>query len=280
MIHFSGPGFGQDHYKHNTMQKTLAHRTNWIFVLITLAAWFLLTRIPLQKPLETIFDENNAKQFRYLVISLLVIITCTIGAARLNILKEGGFRGHQTRNYWMYLLPLLVPGLYLLRNLQSCSDQLWSSAWLSLALVTMIRAIMEEVLCRGFIQGYLEKYNPKPSRMKLILFSSIVFALLHFLGLKEYHFLSVLVQVIYAFFVGMLFGALLLRTRNVWLLGIIHGLLNIFSKSCNASADNETVGSMGEYLASLGGIVLMFSPMLFFAWLLVKTYKPPVGKES
>ena len=70
---------------------------------------------------------------------------------------------------------------------------------------------------------------------------------------------------------GLFFGALLIKTNNVWLLGIVHGVLNTFSYRCEEMQDNYL---SKIDIGSLLGMLLMFSPVLIIYWLLMITNKP------
>ncbi len=134
---------------------------------------------------------------------------------------------------------------------------------------------MEEVVFRGVIQGYLSKQNPHRLLHKTILITALFFALIHFINIQHGGIQNVLLQVIYAFYMGLYFGALMVRINNVWLLGIAHGILNMFSVRCEEM--------QGNYLSkidigSLLGMLLIFSPVLIIYWLLMITNKPKPDK--
>ncbi len=134
---------------------------------------------------------------------------------------------------------------------------------------------MEEVVFRGVIQGYLSKQNPDKPLHKVILITAILFALIHIVNIRYSGIQNVLLQLIYAFYMGLFFGALIIKTNNVWLLGIAHGVLNTFSVRCVEMQDNYL---SKIDIGSLLGMLLMFSPVLIIYWLLMITSKPKPDK--
>jgi membrane protease YdiL (CAAX protease family) len=130
--------------------------------------------------------------------------------------------------------------------------------------------MMEEVLFRGVIQGYLFKNFTRATPYSISLITSVLFALLHFTALTDTTFAYAFNQVVYAFFGGMIFSAVVFRTRNVWLAGVIHGILNLMSRSCTPVTVTEEPFSWGGYLVNLGTLILVLSPILVLSWILLR----------
>lgn len=222
--------------------------------------------------------ENNgvadARDIRYIIIGTTIILACVLVARSKKILISGGFLGPVKKNYWMLFLPLLFPGLVFIVNLNfGCYN---ADLALGIAiLAVLVRGLMEEVIFRGVIQGYLRKQHPGQSLHRIIFITAVFFALVHFTNIQFSGIQNVLLQVIYAFYMGLFFGALMIRINNVWLLGIVHGVLNTFSIRCVETQDN--------YLSKIDiggllGMLLMFSPILIIYWLLMITNKPKTDK--
>ena len=254
---------------------------NLRFVIAVLAGFFLLTRVPLASFLKQQFETETAEQIYYAVLSLAVIAIGLIVARKTGVLLHGGFKGGRRSNYWMILIPLLFPGLMFVGNIRSCGTGYVTGDGLPITTVVFLRALMEEVLCRGLIQGYVEKHSPGAERWKIVLFSATIFGLLHFVALaSNYHPAGVVNQVVFAFLAGLMLGAILLRTRNIWLLGLVHGFVNLVSKSCNKAPVTEETVTIGDYIASLAVFTLLLLPMLLITWLLLRTAPRPVDFQT
>ena len=244
-----------------------------LFCISVICLVLLIDRIPVQY----LFENNrvaDAGDIRLIVNGTIIILTCLLIVRSKKILISSGFLGPIKKNYWMLLLPLFFPGLVFIVNLNFGCHK--GSLALGIAILTyLVRGLMEEVVFRGVIQGHLRKQYPDKSLHKVILITAILFALIHFVNIRHAGIQNVLLQVIAAFYMGLFFGALMVRINNVWLLGIVHGVLNTFSIRC---------GEMqGDYLSkidigSLLGMLLMFSPVLIIYWLLMITNKPKPDK--
>ena len=89
-------------------------------------------------------------------------------------------------------------------------------------------SFIEEVLFRGFLQSIFVKRFAK-NRATLIfsiLAASLVFGLTHLVQ-YDLGFYGELAQIFYAFFIAFLFGAIILITRKIWPVIVLHTLINI-----------------------------------------------------
>ena len=128
---------------------------------------------------------------------------------------------------WGFLVLLLniIPNLFL-------GTPLESSYGLLLAVTGGIApGLYEEVTCRGVVLSNMmyQWRNAKNPIMMSLLASSIAFGLIHLVNL----FSTVgptLIQVGYATGLGIFFGAVYLRTRNLWGPVVVHALIDISAK--------------------------------------------------
>lgn len=128
---------------------------------------------------------------------------------------------------WGFLVLLLniIPNLFL-------GTPLESSYGLLLAVTGGIApGLYEEVTCRGVVLSNMmyQWRNAKNPIMMSLLASSIAFGLIHLVNL----FSTVgptLIQVGYATGLGIFFGAVYLRTRNLWGPVVVHALIDISPK--------------------------------------------------
>ena len=242
---------------------------DFFFCIAIIGLALLIGRIPVQDLLENM-GVPEAEDVRYIITGTIIILVCVLIARSKKILIPGGFLKPIKKNYWMLLLPLLFPGLVFVVNLDLGCHK--GNLAVGIAILTfLIRGLMEEVVFRGVIQGYLIRQNPGKPLHKVILITAIFFALIHFINIRHSGIQNVLLQIIYAFYMGLFFGALMVRVNNVWLLGLVHGVLNMFSVRCGETQDNYL---SKIDIGSLLGMLLMFSPVLIIYWLLMITNKP------
>ena len=245
-----------------------------IFCLVIILLFFTIRRIPIDKLFQAGKLGNYAKDLKSIIMAIVISAGSFWVARKFNLLEKGGFSGHGKRNYWMLLLPLIFPGIMFGVHIKlSCFADY--TAVLIFFSVFLFKGLVEEIVFRGVIQGYLRKNHPERSYHFSCFLSASLFALCHLTNLEYTASYTVIIQVVYAFFMGLLFSALLIRTNNVWLLGIVHGLLNSMVTGCETNdhlmSGNGTISTFFEYVIQMLGTILIFSPMLFVYWMLIKT---------
>ena len=98
---------------------------------------------------------------------------------------------------------------------------------------------------------------------------------MHISNITRYEFVDVINQVIGAFFFGVFFGAMLIKTANVFLLGVFHGCINFVFKAGSlgrkTDLDNDRyLYSVSEILSVIAKYTLVFSPLLIMGILLLR----------
>lgn len=240
---------------------------------------FLIMRGPVQWTLNLLDLGENEYVIRKLIGGPIIILLCLIIAKRLKFLPDGGFNNPRKRSYPLLLIPLIFPGFAFITgfNLNCLSDM----GYFILSIIgTLIWGLMEEVTFRGAIIGYLRSRKVLKSPNGICIFSAFLFGIIHLTNLRDSELVGVLQQVIFAFFIGLLFGMLLFKVNSIWLLGIVHGILNIFSMRCEeveaVAQDmvNKTVESDQSLIVALLTPLVLCLPILVVYMLLVRTIKP------
>ncbi len=159
----------------------------------------------------------------------------------------------------MFVFNILAEELGLPDTLAETLQQV-SNNVLGCVSIAVLGPILEEVLFRGAIQGYLmRKYNPTVG----IVVASIIFGLIHMNP----------IQIFYAFFLGLIFGWIYYRTRSLMPVVIGHVLNNSLASASmilsGAEQEEETLMSMGEKAAIvLAAVVAAFVLMRLIGRLL------------
>jgi membrane protease YdiL (CAAX protease family) len=93
--------------------------------------------------------------------------------------------------------------------------------------------VFEEVLIRGIIlNNMIKKWGGTKKGIYLAVFmSSLLFGIAHLVNLIESPGLVIvtLAQVVYAFFIGVFFASVYLRSKNIWVVIIYHALMDFAS---------------------------------------------------
>ena len=138
----------------------------------------------------------------------------------------------------------------------------------SLAIFCILIGIFEEFLCRGWILNeFVERYSSTRKQVILSIFlSSLIFGLIHIsnIWVGGQSVIDTIGQIINATGIGVLLGAIYLRTKNIWAIAFLHGYWDfaIFLREINVVKEctevNVTIESKIVTLVSATIISLIF----------------------
>lgn len=214
--------------------KQLATASPLLFgVVVTLAAILLII---LSSLLANRWPPESEAWYFAATIGRVVSIAILLGVLfRLGWLHLAGITQPGRWQTWLITLPLLVYGLLASTYAVVGSlDFRFTDQALSIpaALLLMIHALFEEVVFRGLVMVALIAAWGETTRglTRGVLLSSLIFAGMHLVNVLGGNPLPiVLLQGVGAFFLGILFCALLLSGRSIYPVVFLHGLLNISS---------------------------------------------------
>lgn len=107
----------------------------------------------------------------------------------------------------------------------------------------LIGPVCEEIIFRGVIlEGLAKKYDP----MKAIIFSALIFGLIHLQPL----------QVIGAFFAGLILGWIYLKTQSLWIVIALHVINNFVAFTFSDLGTASTRELIGNDLLYIGSFAL------------------------
>ena len=109
----------------------------------------------------------------------------------------------------------------------------------------------------------------KESKFRLLyasIGSSIAFSLLHLFNIFKFDLESLMNQIVLAFVLGLFFCLLLIRTKNLFFVGILHCLINILGSYKNVYTKNNIIEIESSFdysdLVSLIILTLLFSTLI------------------
>ncbi len=205
-----------------------------LMMLLCGALWYFLAFRKKDKGIKTL-KPMNILFVVLLGLSLQVVITLIL-------------------NLIFTILPEAVYESY-----QDLSDMLLdTSSWMFTISVAVIGPIAEELFFRGITIKIADKYMPT---IAAVFVQAFWFGCMHFgNGLT----LGALVQVIYAFLLGVLFGLIAAKFGSVWPTIILHIVVNSSSELLTQLAEKASNPDMVSYLMipvgllCLGGAVLVY----------------------
>jgi membrane protease YdiL (CAAX protease family) len=240
-------------------------RKQILFCSVLILSFIAFIKIPVSVLTGNLFEGRQAQHANIAVKGAILILLCIFIAKKYDLLEAGGFRDPVLKNSWMMLLPLLYPGLWPISGILNEGFVLPAFA-ATVLIYNLVQGLVEELVFRGVMQGYLLEQNPEMSYWRITLITSTCFAIAHFSNITTSSIGAIITQAEYAFFMGILFSAIVLRTKNVWLAGVAHGLLNFLfglpGKGMSEMAGEEHVVTIWRFLLTLLVLAIVFSPSL------------------
>lgn len=164
------------------------------------------------------------------IIGLVLLIKL---CKKMNIIKDRDFTIKESLAVGLpVILFIIIMTSYQLVSYSSSNEFLPFWEILATCMLYIFIGIFEELLMRGLVLNVLtDKYNKTAIGIwGSLTLSSLFFGLAHLNNITTgASFLGVLVQVIMATAAGMYFGAIYLRTNNIWLVCLIHGFWDLMA---------------------------------------------------
>lgn len=208
----------------------------------------------------------------YIVPFLFVLLLTKKFRAQKYFNFTGNFSKLFSYGWYVILAGCIFGGL----NFLSLQDKVSISAdvFIGFVISCICTATFEELLCRGLIQGITcdigKRYNH--STIRYIVYASMVFALMHFLNLidKPYLIIGTITQVIYAFSLGMLFGVIYYKAKNLTISIVLHAIFNILGSYIVLFMEQENVPQTDIPLISVVIQLVVMLPCILIAYRIYK----------
>ena len=251
----------------------------------------LIIGIIMQIPFDDILLKYSFSEFQIEYIGLtlkmsMILIVAVIGIKKLYMYSLSGL----SNNYrWASKAFNLIPAYLFLIGIASFIGKDLSvvqpSNLLLLFIACLAVGFAEEFLFRGFLQPlFIDKYLEKKKGIFLgILFPALFFGASHLLNLTvNDNVPQVVVQSIYAVFIGFFFGVLLLKTNKLMPLAITHGLINFFflfnflpnlNSTTDSTIESQVTPTFIEQIIGYSAPLIMFLPLFIIGILILKKIK-------
>ena len=124
--------------------------------------------------------------------------------------------------------------------------------------------LFEEIIFRGLLLTVLLQYLPKTKEGNFgaIVLSAAIFGAIHLFNLAYGGFISqTLMQVGYSFLMGLMWAVIYLKTKNIWLVAILHALYNYFG---NILQQMGTVTNRFDLVTIIVTVVLALGAFIYY----------------
>ena len=179
------------------------------------------------------------------------------------------------RPFWRSLLLCLPPFAVAVNNFPFSQvirgGAVIDSPWWTIALLALecfCIGFFEETAFRGVVFLGILKKHPSSKKWAFcsILLSSAVFGLIHLINLYHSSPISVIMQIGYSFLIGAMCSVVLMRTANIWLCVILHGLFNFCGAVVPTCGHGEIWDTFTVILtASIAVLVTVYMKFVFFS---------------
>jgi uncharacterized protein len=203
----------------------------FVLSIVIISLVLIIMGIPIKENLA--FSDSISEQAEILIICLILICVLAIIIKRLQVphlyfsfVKGGAY---------LYYLPAVFMAFIYTNGfndlLHMSGSTLYSGKAFLTGIATLTRALFEEILFRGVVIGLLlsRYHNSKNGVLRSIVISSVLFGLVHIVNIwthPERGTDYAIAQVCNAVCLGVLYGAIYMKTRSIIVLGLVHFMNN------------------------------------------------------
>jgi membrane protease YdiL (CAAX protease family) len=224
--------------------------------------------------IENGIESYQTHTFLNICANLILILISYLFIKKNGLTKIAGIKGTKLKKWYLLLFPLVY--LVLLNAL--IMDDVNTDILLPNILVLLVYSISigfaEELSIRGFLQSHLiNRFGKTKKNIVLSVFASaLFFGFIHLMNFDKgiYGELS---QVCFATFIGVMFGFLLVITKRLYPLIIIHAIIDFVAKLDSAGIPIKEKISQSMSIENAIFITLLALPCLIYGIYLMKKYK-------
>jgi hypothetical protein len=228
--------------------------------------------------------KNGIESYRIHTLVGISANILLIGISYFFIKKNGllhiaGLKGTKLKKWHLLIFPLIyVAGLNVLTMDDVNTDVLLPNI-LILLLYSLSVGISEELSIRGFLQSHVIHYFGKTEKnIRLSVFAAaLFFGIIHLINFDKGIYGEVS-QVLFATFIGVLFGFLLVVTKRIYPLIIVHAIIDFVADLDSAGIPIKEKISMATSIDNAFYIVVLALPCLLYGIYLMKKHPLVIEK--
>lgn len=220
-------------YNNCIMKNIIKNQSPFVIVIALLAFMSLFILMPTEAILGKLTNDDFKLEFIQLFFKMALLFLLGYGLIRMLKIKTlaGLSREFPWRFKYLNLIPVYLFIIGLLSVISKDFSLIDISNLLLLLFACLAVGFAEEYIFRGLFQPlFLKKYGLRKNGIfTSILLTSLFFGAFHLLNLtKNDNTAQVLIQVIYATFIGFFFGVVVLKTNKLIPVAITHALIDFF----------------------------------------------------
>ncbi|QKX06800.1 CPBP family intramembrane metalloprotease [Aquimarina sp. TRL1] len=213
------------------------------------------------------------------IANLMLILISYILIKKNDLLEAAGIKGTTLRKWYLLLFPLIYLVVLNLLIMDAINPDLLLSNIVIFTIYSLSIGIAEEISIRGFLQSHLihRLGNTKKNIVLSIIIASLFFGIIHLIDFEKGIY-GEFAQVCYAACIGIMFGVLLVITKRIYPLMIVHAIIDFVGDSDAVGLPIKEVISEPTSIENAILIVLLILPCLIYGIILMK--KHPLIKET
>ena len=250
-----------------------AIKNPFVITVITLLLFMGILKLPINTTILETFDLTiqQSDNISRLIKNLVIIILALYAIKKLKLVALSGLSKHiKLQNKFLILIPLYLVIIGVLSLLGTDLSSISAIDYILLSLAMLSVGFVEEFIFRGILQSvFLKKYSHKKNGILISIFlPAALFGGLHLFSFDMSNIAASIGQVVYAFFIGAAFGAILLKTNKLIPLAILHGLIDIVFSINTLLDDGAMAGEIeqqdiGQAIGSMLVVLPLFIVGLF-----------------
>jgi uncharacterized protein len=246
----------------------------YVWLPLILIADLIILFIPFHLWLKDYFTFKTAKEIGGILQCGIRISLVIFFIKQLSLQRTFNFHSLKVSNPQFLLIPFVFPLLLAIPNFKGIgvNDFLFTSVLVTCFYI-LLMAAAEEFLMRGLVLSALLKKFGTQHLLKAVIISSLLFSLMHLINLYKDNLATVFVQLIFAFYFGVFFGAIMLKTRNLIFISFIHGIINIcfdLDTVLNRTVQKKYAESWFEIFKSILTTSLILCPLFFIGYFIIR----------
>lgn len=246
----------------------------------------LVHKIPVYAFFEYLgYPKIKSELIDKIILNIIIIIISVIIIKKENLNLYAGLNYKTWKAPQLYLI--LIIYLLIFTNGFRAFITIYSNENILTTLVglfllkSLTIGILEELVFRGVIQSIIVRKfeSQKKNVLTGVVLASLIFGIVHLINIGNdgYTIQGVISQVFAATCLGSLFGAILLRTKNVYPIMFVHFLISFFSLIGTLFPDNFSnkivhTQTLNEIIFSLLFTVILFGSAFVVAYFLLKNH--------
>ncbi|MEH6537738.1 MAG: CPBP family intramembrane glutamic endopeptidase [Psychroserpens sp.] len=247
----------------------------FVIAAITLILFLGILKFPLISVLDN-FDlsSQQADNIIRIIKNSIILILVLFAIKKLKLVALSGLsKNIKFQKKYLILIPmyLVVIGVFSLLDTDLSSISAIDVILLSVSMLSV--GFVEEFIFRGILQSvFLKKYGHRKYGILIGIFlPAALFGGLHLVNLDMSNIAASISQAVYAFFIGVSFGAILLKTNKLIPLAILHGLINIVFSINTLLDDNAMSGQIEQQdIGQAIGTMLIVLPLFVVGLFIIR----------